>query len=80
MDDAVWIGRRHAEVRQTVPHHQFRCHAKKRFDRTEQRRRFGAKDAWTPRWLDVYWLDGMFETAFKQARDIPLEPGIDGGE
>jgi glyoxylase-like metal-dependent hydrolase (beta-lactamase superfamily II) len=54
--------------------------AAKRFDRTEQRRRFGATDGWTKRWLDSYWLDGMFEVAFKQARNLPVESGTDGGE
>ena len=54
--------------------------AAKRFDRAEQQRRFGANDAWTKRWLDAYWLDGMFEVAFKQARGLPVESGTDGGE
>jgi hypothetical protein len=54
--------------------------AAKKFDRTEQQRRFGANDAWTKRWLDGYWLDGMFEVAFKQARGLPVESGTDGGE
>ena len=54
--------------------------AARRFDRSEQRRRFGASDPWTKRWLDEYWLDGMFETAFKQARGLPLQPGVDGGD
>lgn len=54
--------------------------AAKRFDRTEERRRFGATDPWIRRWLDTYWLDGMFEVAFKQARNLPVESGTDGGE
>ena len=54
--------------------------AAKRFNRAEERRRFGATDGWTQRWLDAYWLDGMFEVAFKQARGLPVESGIDGGE
>jgi len=54
--------------------------AAKRFDRTEQRRRFGATDGWTKRWLDSYWLDGMFDVAFKQARNLPVESSTDGGE
>jgi glyoxylase-like metal-dependent hydrolase (beta-lactamase superfamily II) len=54
--------------------------AAKRFDRAKQRRRFGANDPWTRRWLDAYWLDGMFEVAFKQARNLPVESGTDGGE
>ena len=54
--------------------------AAKRFDRSEERRRFGANEGWTRRWLDAYWLDGMFDVAFKQARGLPIESGIDGGE
>lgn len=54
--------------------------ALKRFDRTQERRRFGANDGWTQRWLDAYWLDGMFAVALQQARGLPLESGIDGGE
>lgn len=54
--------------------------ASKRFNRAEQRRRFGANDGWARRWLDAYWLDGMFEVAFKQARNLPVESGTDGGE
>jgi glyoxylase-like metal-dependent hydrolase (beta-lactamase superfamily II) len=54
--------------------------ALKQFDRAEQRRRFGAADGWTQRWLDAYWLDGMFDVAFKQARGLPVESGTDGGE
>ena len=41
--------------------------ALERFDRTEHRRRFAAADAWTRRWLDEYWLNGMAETAIKAA-------------
>ena len=41
------------------------------FDRTEHERRFGAKDSWTRLWLNDYWLQGMFETAFDEARGIP---------
>ena len=54
--------------------------AAKRFDRSEQQRRFHATDAWTKRWLDEYWLDGMFATAFKQAEGVPLGQEIDGGD
>lgn len=54
--------------------------ASRRFDRSEHRRRFGAVDGWTQRWLDAYWLDGMFTTAFKQARNQPLMPSVDGGD
>ena len=44
------------------------------FDRTEHERRFGAMDAWTRKWLNDYWLEGMFGTAFDEAKDIPA-PG-----
>lgn len=54
--------------------------AAERFDRSEQQRRFGATDAWTQRWLNAYWLDGMFETAFKQAKGEPLGEDVDGGD
>ena len=47
--------------------------ALQRFDRTEHRRRFAANDAWTQRWLDEYWLNGMAETAIKQAMGIKDE-------
>jgi len=54
--------------------------AAERFDRSEQRRRFGATDEWKQRWLDAYWLDGMFATAFKQAKGQPLGEDVDGGD
>jgi glyoxylase-like metal-dependent hydrolase (beta-lactamase superfamily II) len=54
--------------------------AANRFDKSEQQRRFAANDAWTKRWLNEYWLDGMFSTAFKQAKGIPLGQAIDGGD
>ena len=44
------------------------------FDQAEQRKRFGANDAWTRKWLSDYWLEGMFETAFDEAKGIPA-PG-----
>ena len=44
------------------------------FDRTEHQRRFGATDAWTRKWLNDYWLEGMFGTAFDEAKGIPA-PG-----
>jgi glyoxylase-like metal-dependent hydrolase (beta-lactamase superfamily II) len=44
------------------------------FDRSAQQQRFGATDAWTREWLNAYWLDGMFGTAFDEARGIPA-PG-----
>ena len=40
------------------------------FDQSEQRQRFGANDAWTRKWLSDYWLQGMFETAFDEAKGI----------
>jgi glyoxylase-like metal-dependent hydrolase (beta-lactamase superfamily II) len=40
------------------------------YDRSEQRARFAAADPWTRLWLDGYWLDGMFETAFDEAKGI----------
>lgn len=40
--------------------------ALKKFDRSEQRRRFGANDGWAQLWLDGYWLDGMFTGAFQR--------------
>lgn len=44
------------------------------FDRSEHEARFGAKDPWTRKWLNDYWLQGMFETAFDEAKGIPA-PG-----
>lgn len=44
------------------------------FDRSEHERRFAASDAWTRKWLNDYWLQGMFETAFDEAKGIPA-PG-----
>jgi glyoxylase-like metal-dependent hydrolase (beta-lactamase superfamily II) len=41
-----------------------------KFDRSKHRERFGATDPWTRRWLDAYWLDGMFRTAFDEANGI----------
>jgi len=54
--------------------------AAERFDRSDQQRRFGANDAWKQRWLDAYWLDGMFATAFKQAKGESLGEDVDGGD
>lgn len=39
-------------------------------DQKEQQARFGARDAWTRKWLSDYWLEGMFETAFDEAKGI----------
>ncbi len=50
-----------------------------RFDRSEHIRRFKADNQWKREWLDGYWLDGMVETAFKQAKGITLEQRPDGG-
>ena len=44
------------------------------FDRKPHEARFAATDAWTRKWLNDYWLQGMFETAFDEARGIPA-PG-----
>ena len=54
--------------------------AQDKFDTSEHHKRFGADNAWKKRWLDGYWLAGMFDTAFNQAAGVPLEPGSDGGE
>jgi glyoxylase-like metal-dependent hydrolase (beta-lactamase superfamily II) len=40
------------------------------FDQKAEQARFGAKDAWTKKWLNDYWLQGMFETAFDEAKGI----------
>lgn len=44
------------------------------FDRKPHEARFAAADAWTRKWLNDYWLEGMFGTAFDEARGIPA-PG-----
>ncbi|MEO7602393.1 MAG: MBL fold metallo-hydrolase [Sphingomicrobium sp.] len=44
------------------------------FDRKPHEARFAATDAWTQKWLNDYWLQGMFETALDEARGIPA-PG-----
>ncbi len=44
------------------------------FDRKPHESRFGANDAWTRKWLNDYWLEGMFGTAFDEARGTPA-PG-----
>lgn len=44
------------------------------FDHTEQQARFRVRDAWTRKWLSDYWLEGMFETAYDEAKGIPA-PG-----
>ena len=41
------------------------------FNQKEEQARFGARDAWTRKWLSDYWLEGMFETAFGEAKGIP---------
>jgi len=46
-----------------------------RFDRTEHERRFAVTGDWDRYWLERYWLKGMFETAFKEARGTPAQPG-----
>jgi hypothetical protein len=44
------------------------------FDRKPHEARFRANDDWTRKWLNDYWLEGMFGTAFDEARGIPA-PG-----
>ena len=34
----------------------------------------GETDAWTKKWLNDYWLEGMFGTAFDEAKGVPA-PG-----
>jgi len=41
-----------------------------RFDQREQQARFHADDAWTRKWLNDYWLEGMFGTAYDEAKGI----------
>jgi glyoxylase-like metal-dependent hydrolase (beta-lactamase superfamily II) len=45
-----------------------------RFDQREQQSRFGATQPWARKWLNDYWLEGMFGTAFDEAKGIPA-PG-----
>ena len=45
------------------------------FDRAPQEARFGARDPWTRKWLNDYWLEGMFGTAFDEAKGIPAPGG-----
>jgi glyoxylase-like metal-dependent hydrolase (beta-lactamase superfamily II) len=44
------------------------------FNQKAEQVRFGARDAWTRKWLSDYWLQGMFETAYDEAKGIPA-PG-----
>lgn len=44
------------------------------FDRKPHEVRFGLGDEWSRKWLNDYWLEGMFGTAFDEARGIPA-PG-----
>ena len=44
------------------------------FGQKAEQARFGARDAWTRKWLSDYWLQGMFETAYDEAKGIPA-PG-----
>jgi glyoxylase-like metal-dependent hydrolase (beta-lactamase superfamily II) len=41
-----------------------------RFDLREQQARFRATDPWTRKWLNDYWLEGMFGTAYDEAKGI----------
>ncbi|HEY9065312.1 MAG TPA: MBL fold metallo-hydrolase [Burkholderiaceae bacterium] len=45
-----------------------------RFDQREQQSRFHAGDPWSKKWLNDYWLEGMFGTAYDEAKGIPA-PG-----
>ncbi len=45
------------------------------FDRTAHEIRFGVIGEWERHWLEQYWLKGMFETAFKEARGEPAAAG-----
>ena len=45
-----------------------------RFDQREQQSRFHAVDPWSKKWLNDYWLEGMFGTAYDEAKGIPA-PG-----
>jgi len=40
------------------------------FGQKAEQARFGARDAWTKKWLSDYWLQGMFETAYDEAKGI----------
>ena len=40
------------------------------FDRKPHEERFGARDTWTRKWLTDYWLEGMFGSAFDEARGM----------
>jgi glyoxylase-like metal-dependent hydrolase (beta-lactamase superfamily II) len=42
------------------------------FDKSGHRQRFATNDAWTQRWLDDYWLSGMFKTAFNEEKGIEI--------
>ncbi len=42
-----------------------------RFDQREQQARFQARDPWVRKWLNDYWLEGMFGTAYDEAKGIP---------
>jgi glyoxylase-like metal-dependent hydrolase (beta-lactamase superfamily II) len=41
-----------------------------RFDRREHEARFHANDAWKRKWLNDYWLEGMYGTAYDEAKGI----------
>ena len=45
--------------------------AVKAFDRRPYQQRFHATDPWTRQWLNDYFLEGMFSTAFDEARGKP---------
>lgn len=49
----------------------------KRFDRGGHVDRFAAGDPWMRYWLDGYWLEGMFETAFNAVKGTGKDDNVD---
>ena len=43
------------------------------FDPAPHRTRFHATDDWKKAWLEAYWLKGMFETAYDEAKGIAAD-------
>jgi glyoxylase-like metal-dependent hydrolase (beta-lactamase superfamily II) len=46
-----------------------------RIDYSDQIRLFAADSAWAKRWLEAYWLGPITSSAWREAKDIPIEPG-----
>lgn len=44
------------------------------FDQAEEQARFGATDDWTRKWLNDYWIEGMFATAYDEQKGV-VAPG-----